>query len=98
MHKHQQRNTPGSLKEKTMTMQRSITTMACSEYQQLLEQSKHAKDIWDLRRTEICRSRLIGEETGDELLRLQAKYARAYTVLCNHVNTCLRCRPVSKIA
>jgi hypothetical protein len=98
MHEHQQRNTPGSVKEKIMTMQRSITTMVCSEYQQLLEQSKRARDIWDLRRTEICRSRLIGKETGDELLHLQANYARAYTRLRKHVDTCLRCQHVSKIA
>jgi hypothetical protein len=78
-------------------MQRSITTMVCSEYQQLLEQSKHARDIWDQHCAEICRSRLVGKESGDELLRLQANYARAYTRLRKHVDTCLRC-PVSKIA
>jgi hypothetical protein len=81
-----------------MTMQRYITTMVCGEYQQLLEQSKHARDVWDLRRAEICGSRLVGKESGDGLLRLQAKYARAYALLQKHVNTCLRCRPVSKIA
>lgn len=81
-----------------MTMQRSITTMVCSEYQQLLEQSKHARDVWDLRRAEICRSRSVGKESGDGLLRLQANYARAYMRLRKHVDSCLRCRPVSKIA
>jgi hypothetical protein len=80
-----------------MTMQRSITTMVCGEYQQLLEQSTHARDIWDLRRAEICRSRLVGKQSGEELLRLQANYARAYQRLRKHVDTCLRCR-VSKIA
>ena len=81
-----------------MTMQRSITTMVCSEYQQLLEQSKHARDIWDRYRAEICRSRLVVKESGDELLRLQASYARAYTRLRKHVDICLRCGPVSKVA
>jgi hypothetical protein len=74
------------------------TTMVCSEYQRLLEQSKRAREIWDEGRAEICRSRLVGKETGDELLRLQAKYARAYTLLQKHINTCLRCQPVSRIA
>jgi hypothetical protein len=81
-----------------MSTRHPDTTVACSEYQRLFEQSQSARDIWNEHRAEICRSRLIGKETGDELLRLQAEYARAYTVLCNHVNTCLRCRPVSKIA
>jgi hypothetical protein len=81
-----------------MTTQLSVTTMVCSEYQQLLEQSKHARDIWDQYRAEICRSRLVGKESGDELLRLQANYARAYTRLRRHVDTCLRCWPVSRIA
>jgi hypothetical protein len=81
-----------------MSEQVTAKTMLCSEYQRLLEESQSTRDIWNEYRAEICRSRLIGEETGDELLRLQAKYARAYTVLCNHANTCLRCRPVSKIA
>jgi hypothetical protein len=81
-----------------MTKQLSLTTMVCNEYQQLLEQSKHARDIWDERRTEICRSRLVAKEIGDELLRLQANYARAYTRLRKHVSTCRRCEPVSRIA
>jgi hypothetical protein len=73
-------------------------TMVCSEYQRLIEESKQASKVWDERREEICRSRLVGKETGDELLRLQARYARAYSLLQKHVNACLRCRPVSKIA
>jgi hypothetical protein len=78
--------------------QLSITTMVCSDYQRLLEASKHAREIWDERRAEICRSQLIGKETGDELLCLQAKYARAYSLLQKHMNDCRRCRLVSKIA
>jgi hypothetical protein len=81
-----------------MTKQLSTTTMVCNEYQQLLEQSKRTRDIWDECREEICRSRLVAREIGDELLRLQANYARAYTLLRKHVNTCRRCEPVSKIA
>jgi hypothetical protein len=81
-----------------MTKQLSVTTMVCNEYQQLLEQSKHARDIWDLRRAEICGARLIAKESGDELLRLQANYALAYTRLRKHVSTCRRCELVSRIA
>jgi hypothetical protein len=86
------------MEEKTMSEQPAATTLVCSEYQGLLEESQRARENWNERRIEICRSRLVGKETGDELLRLQAKYARAYTLLRNHANTCLRCRPVSRIA
>ena len=81
-----------------MTKQLPVTTIVCREYQQLLEASKCARDIWDERRTEICNSRLVGKEAGDDLLRLQANYARAYTLLRKHVQTCLRCQPVSRRA
>ena len=80
-----------------MSEQVNAKTPLCSEYQRLLEESQSARDIWNEHRAEICRSRLVVKESGDELLRLQANYARAYTRLRKHVGTCLRC-PVSKIA
>ena len=58
-----------------MSEQPAATTLVCSEYQRLLEESQRARENWNERRIEICRSRLVGKETGDELLRLQAKYA-----------------------
>ena len=81
-----------------MTKQLSATTMVCNEYQQLLEDSLRARETWNERRNETCNSHLVGKETGDELLRLQANYARAYTRLRKHVQSCLRCQPVSRIA
>lgn len=81
-----------------MRRQLSVETMVCSEHQRLLEESQGALEIWHEHRAEICRSRLIGKEAGDELLRLQAKFARAYTVLQNHAHNCLRCQLVSRIA
>ncbi len=81
-----------------MSSQPPPTTLVCGEYQKLLEESERARQIWDARRGEICRSPLVGKDTGDELLRLQARFARAYSLLRKHVNSCLRCRPVSRIA
>lgn len=81
-----------------MAKELSIAKMVCSEYQKLLEEAEGARGIWDKRRAEICSSRLVGKETGDELLRLQASYARAYTLLRKHVRDCRRCQLVSKIA
>jgi hypothetical protein len=81
-----------------MTKQLSTTTLVCSEYQKLLEETRCAREIWDERRAEICSLRLVGKETGDELLRLQAKYARAYSLLRKHMRACLRCEPAMRIA
>jgi hypothetical protein len=89
-----------------MSQEPPATTVVCSEYQKLLEESKHAKAIWEEHRTEICGPRLVGKEAGDELLRLQATYgvtwreyeSRAHSRLQKHVNTCLRCQLVSRLA
>ena len=62
-----------------MSAQLPDITTVCSEYQRLLEESQRALEIWNEVRAEVCQSRLNGKAAGDELLRLQAKYARAYT-------------------
>lgn len=80
-----------------MNKQLSIKTVVCREYQRLLEESQFALEVWNEHRAENCRSHLIGKEAGDELLRLQAKFARAYTILQNHVHNCPRCGVVSRI-
>jgi hypothetical protein len=80
-----------------MSEQLCVETMVCSEYQRLLEEGQSALEIWNEHRAEICRSRLFGKEAGDELLRLQAKFARACTLLRRHVHNCLRCQLVSRI-
>jgi hypothetical protein len=80
-----------------MSTQLSINTSICSEYQRLLEESQSALEIWGEHRAEFCQFRFIGRQAGDELLRLQAKYARAYTVLQNHERNCSLCQLVSGI-
>jgi hypothetical protein len=67
-----------------MSKQLSVDTMVCNDYRRLLEESQSALEIWNEHRAEFCQFRFIGREAGDELLRLQAKCARAYTVLQNH--------------
>src|SRR5712692_10049684 len=64
-----------------MNNQLSVETAVCSEHQRLLAECEQALDNWNDHRTEFCKSYPIGKEAGDELVRLQAKYARAYTVL-----------------
>ena len=80
-----------------MSKQLFVETAVCSEYQRLLEESQTALEIWKETRAEVCQSRLIAKEAGDELLRLQANYARAYTMVRNHVHGCSRCQLLSRI-
>jgi hypothetical protein len=74
------------------------TVLVCREYQKLLEESTRAREAWSALRTEICCAQLVPKETVDQLLRLQAKYARAYTMLQKHVHSCGRCVPLPKTA
>src|SRR5258708_34165140 len=80
-----------------MSKQLSVNTSICSEYQRLFEGSQSALEIWNEQRAKFCQFRFIGREAGDELLRLQAKYARAYTVLQNHERNCSLCRLASRM-
>jgi len=63
----------------------------------LLAESQRTLEIWNEHRAEFCQFRFIGGEAGDELLRLQAKYARAYTVLLNHERDCSLCQLASRM-
>ena len=75
-----------------MNHQLSVETAMCMEHQRLLAECQRALEIWNEHRAEFCQFRFIGREAGDELLRLQAKYARAYTVLQNHERKCSLCQ------
>jgi hypothetical protein len=79
------------MKVMSMSNQQYFKTWICEKYQTLLEECERALAIWNEHRAEIAKSRLIAKEAGDELLRLQAKYARAYTVLQNHAHNCSFC-------
>src|SRR6266849_9672862 len=68
-----------------------------NKYQTLLEECESALAIWNRYGAEISESRLASKEAGDELLRLQAKYAWAYTVLQNHAHNCSFCRWVANL-
>jgi hypothetical protein len=80
-----------------MNKQLHVKTAVCSEYQELLEECQSALEIWNEQRAKNCQSRLIKKEEADELLRLQAQFARAYAVLQRHSQDCLLCQLVSRI-
>ncbi len=75
-----------------MSEEMGMRTAACSDYERLLEECKDALFAWKMRREEICRNGPRGKLTGDELQRLQAEYARAYSRLERHVKNCDACR------
>jgi hypothetical protein len=80
-----------------MNKEPSIKTALCGEYQRLLEECQCALEIWNQRRAEISHSRFTKREEGDELLRLQANFARAYSVLQHHWQECELCELVSQL-
>ena len=81
-----------------MSEQVTASTMVCSEYQRLLEESLSARETLNEHRAEIYRSPSVEEATVDEVLRSQVKYAQAYALLRNHVLGCLTCQLDSSIA
>ena len=80
-----------------MNNQFSVEAAGCREHQLLLGEYQRALEIWNQQRAEFCQFRFVQREAGDELLRLQAKYARAYTVLQNHERNCSLCRLASRM-
>jgi hypothetical protein len=84
-------------REKFMSKQLSIKTTACSNYQRLLEECQGALEIWNKRRAETSQARANKMDEGDELLRLQANFARAYAVLEHHSHDCELCELISHI-
>jgi len=68
----------------------------CREQQRLLEECEKALEIWKEHQAEFRQLRSNRVEAGDKLLRLQANYARAYTVLRNHKESCALCQLIAR--
>jgi hypothetical protein len=79
-----------------MSRPSSVEARVCAEHQRLLEECEKALRIWDERRAEFCQFRFIEKAAGDQLLLLQTKYARAYTVLENHKRNCTVCQSTAR--
>jgi ligand-binding sensor protein len=80
-----------------MSQEFSFKTAICTEYEQLLQKCQRTLEIWRGRREEAAAANLSGKAVGDELQRLQANYAKAYSALNKHDKQCELCRFVSKI-
>jgi hypothetical protein len=80
-----------------MSEELSVRTAVCTEYERLLKECQSASNIWKEQRAEIYWLRLRGKKVEDELRRLQAKYARAYSMLQKHTHDCALCQLVCSI-
>jgi hypothetical protein len=78
-----------------MSSRQYVTSGICERYQTLLEECGTALAIWDKYRARVAASGPAGKEEGDEIFRLQAKYARAHAALRKHLHECLQCRLIS---
>ena len=80
-----------------MNTEYSFKTAICSEYENLLFECQKALVNWRDRREQVASFGFASKKTSDELLKLQACYARAYSRLESHDEKCELCRFVSKI-
>jgi hypothetical protein len=80
-----------------MNQELSFKTAICPEYERLLITCNKAMELWRNRHEEIVAHRSIPKKAADELLRLQALYAKAYARVEQHNDFCALCRFVSKI-
>ena len=75
-----------------MKSELSLKTGVCSTYERLLQRCMATFEVWASRRQKICEARSGNQESGTELLRLQADYATSYNDLCKHVGRCEICK------
>jgi hypothetical protein len=67
----------------------------CAEHQRLLTESQVALTNWNKGRAEIHKSGRRGRDTDNELLALQAAYAKAWALLQYHEHDCDVCQIIS---
>jgi hypothetical protein len=80
-----------------MKPENSFKTAICTDYETLLYACQKALENWRVRREEVATLGYASKTTADQLVRLQADYARAYSHLESHDDRCELCRFVSKI-
>lgn len=76
----------------------SFEVLLCGEYERLLNDCQEALDRWNERSEQIRATQQAGIDSGRELLRLQARFAKSYTVLQRHVQRCERCELAARMS
>jgi hypothetical protein len=64
----------------------------CETHQGLLDECNVARTEWNARRAEITKLGLKGKKIDNELMRLQAKFAKSYAMVRNHLRGCECCQ------
>jgi|SRR5450432_3976797 len=83
-----------------MTSEISFQTAFCTEYETLLHECTDAKETcsdWRAKMTAPVVVHQINREVANELLRLQANYAKAYSRLEQHNRDCDLCQFVNRM-
>ena len=70
----------------------AVGIAVCETYDALVAECEAARRSWSERRAEIFESGVQGKESDDELRSLQAKYAKSYALLRNHLCACELCQ------
>lgn len=81
-----------------MSNELSFEFLLCGEYERLLNECQLALDHWNRRSERARQLHVTGEETGRELLRLQARFAKAYALLQQHIEHCERCQLAARMS
>jgi hypothetical protein len=68
------------------------TAAVCETHQGLHDECNRARDEWNRRRAEISKVGLKGKKIDNELMRLQAKFAKSYAMVRNHLRGCECCQ------
>jgi hypothetical protein len=69
-----------------------IEMTTCDTHQGLMEDCNAARSEWNVRRAEISNFGLRGKKIDNELLRLQARFAKSYAMVRNHLRDCECCQ------
>lgn len=75
----------------------TFEVLLCDDYEKLLNDCQSALEQWNGRSEMLRQEQRSGEETGRELLRLQARFAKSYTVLQRHIERCERCQLAARM-
>ena len=74
-----------------MNREEAIDSAVCETYEKLLEECEAARRNWNEQRAAIFELGLRGKEMDDELLCLQARFAKANALACSHLRDCQQC-------
>jgi hypothetical protein len=80
-----------------MSPMATVENAVCETYEALVEDCQAARDEWNERRAEIAERGLRGKGIDDELRCLQAKFARSYAMVRNHLRGCDSCQSTRRV-